>query len=115
MARRILASAVLAVLFAAPCSSVCTGWLSSPEARMTCCMGESGDQAMMCCASGESRRNADSTAGFATVALPAPEPIASKVAAAVIPKLRATAAVIDSLDPQTADLPRHVLLSVFLI
>jgi len=78
-------------------------------------MGESADQAMMCCASGESRRNADSTAGFAVTALPAPEPIASKVAAAVIPILRATAAVIESFHPQTAGLPRHVLLSVFLI
>ena len=66
--RRIAAFAVLAVLFAAPCSGVCTGWERSTDARMACCVGKSADEATMCCASSESRQNAESPAVLAIVA-----------------------------------------------
>lgn len=112
--RRIAAFAVLAVLFAAPCSGVCTGWERSTDARMACCVGKSADEATMCCASSESRQNAESPAVLAIVALPAPEPIALRIASALASQLPA-ASVIDSHDPQTADSDRYVLLSVFLI
>ena len=81
---------------------------------MACCVGKSADEAKMCCASSEGRRNADSAGALTLVALPAPEPIALKIASALAPQLRA-AFVIDSHDPLTADSERYVLLSVFLI
>ena len=105
---------MLIVLALAPCLGVCTGWSASAEARMACCIGKAADEAKMCCASSEGRRNADAPGTLALVALPAPEPIALKIASALAPQLRA-AFVIDAHDPQTADSERYVLLSVFLI
>jgi len=81
---------------------------------MACCIGKAVDEAKMCCASSEGRRNADAPSVLALVALPAPEPIALKIASALAPQLSA-AFVIDSHDPLTADSERYVLLSVFLI
>ena len=82
---------------------------------MACCIGKTAGEATMCCASSEGRRNADASGALlAFVALPAPEPIALKIASALAPQLRA-AFVIDSHDPLTADSERYVLLSVFLI
>jgi len=81
---------------------------------MACCAEKSADEATMCCASSEGRQNADSPGAFAVVALPAPDPIVSRIASALAPQPRA-ASVIDSHDPLTADSERYVLLSVFLI
>jgi hypothetical protein len=112
--RRTFAFVVVLALALAPCMGVCTGWSASAEARMACCIGKAVDEAKMCCASSEGRRNADAPGALALVALPAPEPIALKIAAALAPQVHA-AFVIDSHDPLTADSERYVLLSVFLI
>ena len=81
---------------------------------MACCAGKAADEAKMCCASSEGRQNGDAPGSMAAVALPAPEPVALRVASALAPQLRA-AFVIDSHDPLTADSERYILLSVFLI
>lgn len=112
--RRNFAFVLLLALALTPCLGVCTGWSASAEARMACCIGKTADEAKMCCASSEGRRNADAPGALALIALPAPEPIALKIASALAPQLRA-AFVIDSHDPLTADSERYVLLSVFLI
>ena len=112
--QRTFAFVLLAALALAPCLGVCAGWTASADTRMACCIGKSADQAKMCCASSESGQNADSAGAPALAALPAPEPIALKIASALIPQLRA-ASVIDSHDPLTAGSDRYVLLSVFLI
>ena len=112
--RRTFAFVLLAALALAPCLGVCTGWTASADDRMACCKGKSADEAKMCCASSEGRQNAESQAGVAMVALPAPEPVALRIASALAPQVR-TASVIDAHDPQTADSERYVLLSVFLI
>lgn len=111
--RKSFAFALLGMLMLAPCLGVCTGWSASADARMGCCLGKSADEAEMCCASSEGRQNADST-GSATPALPALAPVALETASVLTPESRA-AAVIESLDPLTADSERYVLLSVFLI
>jgi hypothetical protein len=111
--RRFFAFAVLATLFVAPCSGICTGWSASSDARMACCAGKSADEAMACCASSESRQNADSSAS-ATPSLPALEPLILEIASTLAPELRAASAIA-SHEPLTADSERHVLLSVFLI
>ena len=112
--RRAFVFVLLGALALAPCLGVCTGWTASAEARMACCAGKSAEEAKMCCASSEGRQNADSSGALALVALPAPEPIALKIATTLAPQLRA-ASVIDSHDPLIADSNRYVLLSIFLI
>ena len=112
--RRTFAFVLLGAMALAPCLGVCTGWTSSADARMACCVGKSADEAKMCCASSEGRQNANSAGAPALAALPAPEPIALEIASALAPQLRA-ASVIDAHDPLTADSDRYVLLSIFLI
>ena len=82
---------------------------------MACCIGKSSQEAMTCCASAEGRQNTDLSAATAAAALPAPEPVALKLASDVISEIGATSAVIESHEPLVPDLERHVLLSVFLI
>ena len=112
--RRTFAFVLLLALALAPCWGVCSGWTASENARMACCVGKSSDEAKMCCASSEGRQNSDSPGALAVVALPAPEPIALKIASALATE-QSAASVIDSHDPLTADSERYVLLSVFLI
>lgn len=112
--RRIAAFAVLAVLFAAPCSGVCTGWAASADARMACCIGKTADEATMCCASTEGRQNANPSGPLAVAALPALKPVTLSIAA-IVPLPSAALIDLDAHDPLTNDSERHVLLSVFLI
>jgi hypothetical protein len=121
----------LALALAAGQAGVCAGWLPTPEARMACCSGDgpcpmhtsgseddgskrvvSQAEADHCCAASEREDSAPSPAGPAfSVTLP--------IALSPVPSL---------LEPEphrnisrastpiaTARVPKHVLLSVFLV
>jgi predicted carbohydrate-binding protein with CBM5 and CBM33 domain len=116
---RRLSVVLLTLALAAGQAGVCAGWMATPEARMACC-SEDGQtrivtqaEADRCCAASEREDSAPSPAGpgiFVTLAvalspipglLPAPEAHADIWRASVpIP---------------TGHVPKHVLLSVFLV
>jgi len=111
---RLLAFLLVAAVLGGPCLNMCSGWVASADQRMACCADKPQGHADACCASGESSQNAESVATQLIAALPALEPIALKIVAA-ISTASASAHDLDSHAPLTSDSERHVLLSVFLI
>ena len=129
---RQLSALALAILMAAGNAAVCAGWAPTPEARMACCSdsacpmhkGESRNsasprvisqaQADNCCASSEHKNSSQASPTFVVdissavlgtgIALPATVP------ALVLSDGWRTVAPIP-----TAHVPKHVLLSVFLV
>jgi hypothetical protein len=112
--------------------AVCAGWLPSPEARMACCTdGEcpmhKGDshhsgsqrtltqaQADSCCASSE-RKNSNQSGPAFGAAITAAVLGAGIVVPASVPALVLSDAWRTSAPIPIAPVPRHVLLSVFLV
>ena len=125
---RTFAASLIAVLLGGPIG-LCAGWQATPEARMACCadgvacpMHAAGHddpshkraitqaQADACCASGE-RGNSTPIAKTPTVS-PAVVSQTTLLAPVSIPRLLSWSDAV----PDHADVvPRHILLSVFLI
>jgi hypothetical protein len=127
--------AVLAVTFGlvAGNASMCAGWLATPEARMACCADESecpmhkGDsqhssshrvvtqaQADSCCAAAEGQNSNQSSPSFVT-AITAAVLGVGVVQPGDVPALVLSDAWRASVPIPIAPVPRHVLLSVFLV
>ena len=128
---RRLPAVLLSLAFAAGQAGVCDGWMSSPEARMACCSddgacpmhrSESEDgptrvvtqaDADRCCAAAEQDDSAPSPTGptfTATLAVTlSPLP-------ALLPQPQLHVSISrPSVPIPTAHVPKHVLLSVFLV
>jgi hypothetical protein len=113
-------------------AAICAGWMPTPEARMACCVdGEcpmhKGDshrsgservltqaQADSCCASSERKNSDRSNPSFAT-AITAAVLGVGVVLPADVPALVLNNAWRTSAPIPIAPVPRHVLLSVFLV
>ena len=127
--------AVLALTFGliAGNAEMCAGWLATPEARMACCADESecpmhkGDshnpssdpvltqaQADSCCASAEGQNSNQSSPSFVT-AITAAVLGVGVVLPANVPALVLRDAWRTSAPIPLAPVPKHVLLSVFLV
>jgi hypothetical protein len=127
--------AALALTFAltAGNAAVCAGWMPTPEARMACCADDGecpmheGDshrsglgrvltqvQADSCCASSESKNSSQSSPAF-VVAITAAVLGAGTVVPAGVPALVLSDAWRTTAPIHIAPVPRHVLLSVFLV
>jgi hypothetical protein len=127
--------AALALTFAlmAGNAAVCAGWMPTPEARMACCAdgGEcpmhKGDshrsgservltqvQADSCCAASESRNSSQSSPTF-VVAITAAVLGVGIVVPADVPALVRSDAWRTTAPVPIAPVPKHVLLSVFLV
>lgn len=128
---RRLSAVLLTVALAAGQAGVCAGWMASPEARMACCSDdgscpmhkpESEDgsarvvtqaEADRCCAASEQDDSAPSPAGPAFVVTLA---IALSPVPALLPEPESHASISRaSLPRPPAHVPKHVLLSVFLV
>jgi hypothetical protein len=114
-------------------AAVCAGWLATPEARMACC-AEGGDcpmhkgdsqssgservltqaQADSCCASSERENSNQSNPSFAT-AITAAVLGVGIVVPADVPALVLSDAWRTSAPIPIAQVPKHLLLSVFLV
>ena len=122
-------AAVLALALFAGNGALCAGWAVSPEARMACCAderacpmhksdsAESGHhgmtqaQADACCATSERDTSGPSTPTFAIpLAVPGPATILPIEAPALVLSERQRHAA-----PPPVAVPKHVLLSVFLV
>jgi hypothetical protein len=114
-------------------AAICAGWLPTPEARMACCAdgaecpmhkGESHNsasgrvltqaQADSCCAAAEGQKSTESNASFVT-AIAAAVPGVLVVLPATVPALVLSDAWRTSAPIPIGPVPRHVLLSVFLV
>ena len=114
-------------------AAVCAGWLATPEARMACCADgvecpmHKGDshrsgservltqaQADSCCAAAEGRNSNQSTPSFVT-AITAVVLGVGVVLPANVPTLVLSDAWRTSAPIPIAPVPKHVLLSVFLV
>ena len=114
-------------------AAICAGWLPTPEARMACCADgakcpmHKGDshhsgsgrvltqvQADSCCASSEGKSSNQSNPSFVS-AITAAVLGAGVVRPADVPALVLSDAWRTSLPIPIAPVPRHVLLSVFLV
>ena len=114
-------------------TAVCAGWLPTPEARMACCTEgvecpmhksdshHSGSeraltqaQADSCCASSERKNSNQSNPSFAT-AITAAVLGVGMVLPASVPALVLSDAWRTSAPIPIAPVPKHVLLSVFLV
>ena len=114
-------------------AAICAGWLPSPEARMACCAAGAGcpmhkgdshqsgservltqAQADSCCASSEGTRSSESNPSFVP-AVTAPVLSAGVVLPTDVPALVLSDAWRTSAPIPSAPVPRHVLLSVFLV
>ena len=114
-------------------AAICAGWMATPEARMACCAdrGEcpmhKGDshrsatgrvltqvQADSCCASAQSQHSNQSTPSFVT-AISATVLGVGVVLPANVPALVVSDAWRTSAPIPIAPVPKHVLLSVFLV
>ncbi|CAN5705107.1 hypothetical protein BH24ACI4_BH24ACI4_25760 [soil metagenome] len=123
-------SAILLVLvlgFAAGPASVCAGWMATPEARMACCSEGAGcpmhpsdsdhsialtqAQADRCCASSAERDAAPSTSGFTLSIGPGPAPVPFSFTE--ISRDRHTWRALVPI--RGTHVPKHLLLSVFLV
>lgn len=123
---------VLALALLAGNAAICAGWTPTPEARMACCADGScpmhkGDahrsasgrvltqaQADGCCASAESRHSSQPTPSLVTAIT------AAVLGAGVLLPVDAPALVLSdawrtSAPVPVAPVPRHLLLSVFLV
>jgi hypothetical protein len=130
---RRLSAVFLAVGLVAGNAAVCAGWLPTPEARMACC-AEGGDcpmhkgdshssgstrvltqaQADSCCASSEREDSNQPNPSFVTAITAAVLGVGT-VLPASIPALVLSDAWRTSAPLLVAPVPRHVLLSVFLV
>jgi hypothetical protein len=132
LARRVSAIA-LSIALAAGQAAVCAGWMPTPEARMACCSeggkcpmhkGDSHSsgservptqaQADSCCASSEGRTSDQSNPTFAP-AITAAVLGAWSVLPADVPALVLSDGWRTSAPRRVAPVPKHVLLSVFLV
>ena len=114
-------------------AAVCAGWLATPEARMACCAGgaecpmHKGDshnsgsarvltqaQADSCCASSEGQTSKQSSPTF-VAAITAAVLGAGTVLPANVPALVLSDGWRTSAPIPVAPVPKHVLLSVFLV
>ena len=128
-----LVAVMLAVLVSAGNAAICAGWLPTPEARMECCSGEgpcpmhkgeSGNepsqhsvsqaQADSCCASsdrdGSNQSSPTNAASISSAVLGTGTVLPALVPALVLSDGWRTVAPIPS-----PPVPRHLLLSVFLV
>lgn len=129
---RRLSAVLLALALAAGQAGVCAGWMASPEARMACCSEDGpcpmhkpdseGDEskrvvsqaeADRCCAASEQDDSAPSPTGPAfSVALA----VALSPVPALLPRPESHASIPRASVPiPPAHVPKHVLLSVFLV
>jgi len=131
LGRRLFALA-LAVLISAGNVAICAGWASTPEARMACCADStcpmhkteskgsesvsafSQAQADSCCASAEHRKSSESSPTF-VAAVPSAVLGTGVVLPAVAPALVLSDGWRTVAPIPTAHVPKHVLLSVFLV
>ena len=130
---RRLSAVILAMGLLAGNAAVCAGWLATPEARMACCSeghqcpmhkGDSQSsgsgrvltqaQADSCCASSERKNSDQSNPSFAT-AITAAVLGVGIVLPASVPALVLSDAWRTSAPIPIAPVPKHVLLSVFLV
>ena len=114
-------------------AAICAGWMPSPEARMACCAegaecpmhkgdsDRSGSQRMLtqvqadsCCASAEGQRSNQSNPSFVT-AITAVVLGVAVVLPANVPALVLSDAWRTSAPIPIGPVPKHVLLSVFLV
>jgi len=129
---RRLSGFVLALALGAGNTGVCAGWASTPEARMACCSdgatcpmhrNEAGGnktvrpitqvQADTCCASAEHENSSQSRPTHVT-ALPSPV-LENGIVLTQKPRLAALDAIWRTAPIPTPSIPKHVLLSVFLV
>ena len=132
LAHRLAALALTLGLMAGN-AAICAGWLPTPEARMACCADgaecpmHEGDshhsgsgrvltqaQADSCCAASEGKSSNQSNPSFVS-AITAAVLGAGVVRPANVPALVLSDAWRRSLPIPIAPVPRHVLLSVFLV
>jgi len=124
-----LSAVLLTLALATGQVGVCAGWLPTPEARMACCADEntcpmhasehSGStrvltqaEADRCCALSEQDDSEPSSASLVSV----PLAFALGPAPAVIPASQSHADIWRvSVPTSTAHVPKHILLSVFLV
>jgi len=130
---RRLSAVLLAAGLLAGNVAVCAGWLATPEARMACCSeghecpmhkGDSHSsgsarvltqaQADSCCASAERENSDQSNPSFVT-AITAAVLGVGVVLPATVPALVLSDAWRTSVPVPIAPVPKHVLLSVFLV
>ncbi len=128
-----LSALALTLALMAGNAAICAGWLPSPEARMACCAEgvecpmHKGDshrsgservltqaQADSCCASSE-RQNSNQSNPTFVAAITAAVLGAGVVVPANVPALVLSDAWRTSAPIPIAPVPRHVLLSVFLV
>ena len=134
MVRLVQRLAALLLMFAlmAANAAICAGWMPTAEARMACCAGgecpmHKGDshrsgpervltqaQADSCCASSESKNSNQSNPTFVAVITAAVLGTAN-VLPADIPALVLSDGWRTSAPIRVAPVPKHVLLSVFLV
>ena len=130
--RRIFTVAVVLTLVTSN-AAVCAGWMPTPEARMACCAAGGGcpmhkgdsptsrqSQAMTqaqadnCCASSEDGNSSESSPSLVPSITPAVLD-ASVILPAVCPTLMLSDGWRTSAPIPTSPVPKHVLLSVFLV
>jgi hypothetical protein len=128
-----LSAVALTLALVAGNAAICAGWMPTPEARMACC-ADGGDcpmhkgdshssgseriltqaQADSCCASSERENSSQSNPSFVT-AITAAVLGVGMVLPASVPTLVLSDAWRTSAPLPVAPVPRHVLLSVFLV
>jgi hypothetical protein len=128
-----VSAVLLAVALCAGNTGLCAGWEPTPQARLTCCsdddscpmhpadahgsgilQGRTQPQADTCCASSEQQPSAPSGAASVTVITHAVVDPWILVAAAVPALVLTDGWRIDAPAPRAA-IPKHLLLSVFLV
>jgi hypothetical protein len=129
---RRLSAVLLCAGLVAGNGAVCAGWLSTPEARMACCVdddcpmhkGESGEsvsphiltqaEADACCAASE-RKQSDTSSPTVVVSVAAPALGTTIVVPARIPSRVLSDWWRTEAPSLIPPVPRHILLSVFLV
>ena len=133
LVQRLAALALTFGLVAGNTAAICAGWLPTPEARMACCADgaecpmHKGDsqgsapqrvltqaQADSCCAASERKSSDQSNPSFATAITVAVLGVGIVLPASV-PALVLSDAWRTSAPMPIAPVPKHVLLSVFLV
>ena len=133
MAQGFASFAVIVVLLASN-TAVCAGWAATPQARMACCAGGDGacpmhkgkshdsaekhaisqTQADACCAASEQQHSNQSAQAHTSVVSSAVLG-AGVIVPVPIPALVARDGWRTAVPNPTASIPKHVLLSVFLV
>ena len=128
-----LVAVMLAVLVSAGNAAICAGWLPTPEARMECCSGEgpcpmhkgeSGNepsqhsvsqaQADSCCASSE-RDSSNQSSSTNVASISSAVLGTGTVLPALVPALVLSDGWRTFVPIPSPPVPRHLLLSVFLV